>query len=79
MVGVGLNVCGRARVEWPPTGGGGGEGGEYSLIAMVTHQTNLLAGKFKNTFIFSYVFFKYFQSGVNFRDEKPTIRLYVFD
>ena len=79
MVGVGLNVCGRARVEWPPTGGGGGEGGEYSLIAMVTHQTNLLAGKFKNTFIFSYVFFKYFQSGVNLRDEKPTIRLYVFD
>lgn len=62
MVGVGLNVCGRARVEWPPTGGGGGEGGEYSLIAMVTHQTNLLAGKFKNTFIFSYVSFKYFQS-----------------
>ena len=55
MVGVGLNVCGRAR-EWPPTGGGGGEGGEYSLIAMVTHQqmTNL-GGKIQNHFIFSYV------------------------
>ena len=33
MAGVGRSVWGRAR-EWPPTGGG--EGGEYSLIAMVT-------------------------------------------
>ena len=79
MVGVGLNVCGRARVEWPPTGGGGGEGGEYSLIAMVTHQTNLLAGKFKNTLFFHMSLLSTFSLKQNLRDEKPRIRLYVFD
>lgn len=35
MLGVGLMVCGRAKC-WPPRGGGGGEGGEYSLIAILT-------------------------------------------
>ena len=41
MVGVGRRVWGRAK-EWPPTGGG--EGGEYSLIAMLTFRQTRLDG-----------------------------------
>jgi hypothetical protein len=38
MVGMARMLCGRAR-EWPPRGGG--EGGEYSLIAILAVRRGL--------------------------------------